>query len=284
MVPVLQCASTEIDDEVGFRYRSIYIQTENSKMHYHDYYEIFLTLSRNVYHDINGTHQILPRGTLVFIRKEDVHYYYSDTTNEISFINLAFTEEILNELFVFLSDGFCSKELLEAQMPPSIQLHESDIDWIIRQTETLNSTLLSDIPTLKYRSRTLLFKIFTRYFSSYADNLRTNENSGIPSWLFQLDIEMHKPKNFSQGAAHMVKMSGKCRAYLGRVLKQYYDKTIPNYINDIRLNYFANSLINSDAPVLDLCFECGFENVSWAYTLFKKKYGVSPLKFRKNSL
>ena len=92
---------------------------------------------------------------------------------------------------------------------------------------------------------------------------------------------MHKPENFCQNAEHMVEMSGKCRAYLGRVLKLYYNKTIPDYINDLRLNYWANSLVNTDAPILDLCFECGFDNVSWAYTLFKKKYGVSPLKFRK---
>ena len=59
--------------------------------------------------------------------------------------------------------------------------------------------------------------------------------------------------------------------------------TIPDYINDLRLNYWANCLLNSDAPILDICYECGFENVSWAYTLFKQKYGMSPLKYRKNS-
>ena len=281
MIHVLQSASTEIDEAVGFIYRCIYIQTENSKMHNHDYYEIFLTLSKKVYHDINGTHQTLPRGTLVFIRKDDVHCYFSTTTNEPSFVNLAFTEEILNELFQFLSEGFCSKELLDTQMPPSVQLYESDIDWIIQQTEMLNSTIINDIPTLKYRSRVLLFKIFTRYFSNFTEHSRFKEDSAIPQWLLKLDHEMHKPENFCQNAEHMVEMSGKCRAYLGRVLKLYYNKTIPDYINDLRLNYWANSLVNTDAPILDLCFECGFENVSWAYTLFKKKYGVSPLKFRK---
>ena len=67
------------------------------------------------------------------------------------------------------------------------------------------------------------------------------------------------------------------------MIKQYYGKTIPDYINDLRLNYWANSLLTSDTPIIDICYECGFENVGWAYTLFKKKYGMSTLKYRKNN-
>ena len=281
MLPVLQTASKEIDKEVGFRYRTVYMSKENSKLHYHDYYEIFLTLDDNITHDINGMKEKLPRGTLVFIRKSDIHIYeYSSTTNP-SFVNLAFTEEIANELFSFLTEGYASKDLLLMPHPPSILLQETDITWMLRQLETLNCTLSTDIPKRKYRSRLLLFKIFTRYFTQSGET--ESQNSNIPSWLHNLNLEMQNLQHFSQPAEHMVEMSGKCRAYLGRMLKQHYNKTIPDYINDLRLNYWANCLVNSDSPILDICYECGFENVSWAYTLFKEKYGMSPLKYRKTS-
>lgn len=281
MLPVLQTATTEIDENVGFRYRTVYVFNENSKLHYHDYFEIFLTLEDNITHDINGVKEKLPRGTLVFIRKSDIHIYEYSPTTKASFVNLAFTEEIMDSLFEFLSEGYASKELLTMPHPPSVLLQESDIKWMQEQLETLNATLATDIPQLKYRSRLLLFKIFTRYFSKCVDMEHANTN--IPGWLCDLNHEMQKLKHFSQPSEHMVEMSGKCRAYLGRMLKQYYGKTIPDYINDLRLNYWANCLLNSDAPILDICYECGFENVSWAYTLFKQKYGMSPLKYRKNS-
>ena len=73
MNAVLQTATTEIDAKTGFRYRSVYVKTENSQLHYHDYYEIFLTLSSEIKHQINGTVINLSRGALVFIRKEDTH-------------------------------------------------------------------------------------------------------------------------------------------------------------------------------------------------------------------
>lgn len=279
MQPLLLSKNTEIDANVNFKYRTVYIHAENSRLHYHDYYEIFLTLANGVIHHINGQTQLLPQGTLSFIRKSDTHYFETAVSTEKapSFINLAFTEDILNALFSFLTEGYPSRELLTQPDPPSILLHDVDINWCVKQLETLNAISASDIPQLKYHSRILLFKIFTRFFSKITFD---SPDSNVPDWLQKLNREMCKLENFSRNSDHMVQMSGKCRAYLGRMLKQHYNKTISQYINDLRLNYWANSLANSDAPILDICFECGFENVSWAYTLFKEKYGMSPLKYR----
>ena len=283
MKPILQLANTEIDLSTGFRCRSVWGNSENFQMHYHDYYEIFLTLSDNVVHFVNNQEFTLKKNTLVFIRKEDTHYYSRSIKNELSFINIAFTEDILCNMFLFLSDGFCSEELIKEKFPPSIVLEETDKNWLLHQITKLNSIQLEDIQTLKYKSRILIFQIFTKYFSKFAnESLLTAKK--IPLWLQQLDAKMQKLENFSKPAEHMVILSGKSRAHLGRILQKHYGKTIPEYINDLRLNYLANSLINTDLPILELCYECGFENISWAYTIFKKKYGLSPLKFRNNHL
>ena len=271
-----------VSKQTGFCYRTVYIYNENSLLHSHDFYEIFLTLSDNLIHNINGKKEALRRGTLVFIRKEDKHCYEHTFNENVSFINISFTEDILLELFHYLSDGFASEKLLLPQHPPSIILNEADIRWFQKQIETLNATSSNDIPLLKYRCRVLLANIFTRYFSqSVGDH---TDDPHIPYWLSQLNSEMQKLENFSQPPDHMVQMSRKCRAHLGRLIKQYYGKTIPDYINDLRLNYWANSLLTSDTPIIEICYECGFENLGYAYSLFKKRYGIPPLQYRKNKL
>lgn len=274
MKQIFSEAVSPISLQTGFCYHTVYVYNENSELHCHDFYEIFLTISDQVIHNINGAKEILSRGTLVFIRKEDNHCYEHTHNKNISFINLSFTEETLTDLFNFLTDGFTSKELLESDSPPSVILDEGDIHWFIKEIEALNASPSSDVSFLRYRYRLFLLKVFTRYFSQY-------NTSHIPLWLSQLNNEMQKPENFSRGPDHMVEISGRCRAHLGRMVKQYYGKTIPDYINDLRLNYFANTLLTSDTPIIDLCYECGFENVGWAYTLFKKKYGIPPMKYRK---
>lgn len=282
MNAILQTAATEIDAQTGFRYRSVYVKTENSKLHYHDYYEIFLTLSSEIKHQINGTVINLSRGALVFIRKEDTHYYYPSENSDLSFINIAFNEESLNNLFSYLTPGFCSNDLLSASLPPTVYLSESDIKWLMLKIEDLNSVLHSDTEFLKYKLRVLLFRIFTQFFQDYRKSLSVSTNQ-IPFWLVELDSKMHRLENFSRPPQHMVELSKKTRTHLGRVLRQYYGVTIPEYIYEIRLNYMANSLITTDNPIISICYECGFENISWAYELFKNKYGTTPKNFRKRN-
>ncbi len=273
---------TDSDYDFGFRHRTVYIYNENSELHYHDFFEIFLVLSDDVVHIINGVKEAIPRGTLVFIRKNDVHCFEYSTSREPSFVNLIFKEEVTRKLFEYLSDDFQLGDLLTQLNPPSLLVNESDIAWILKQLELLNSTPATDFQQLKYQSRIFLFELFTRYFyKTLSGNEQRKDN--MPGWLYELDKEMQKFENFSQESHHMVKMSGKNREYLGRTIKKYYGKTLTEYINDLRLNYWANVLVTSDAPILDICYECGFQNVSWAYTLFKNKYGMSPLKYRKTA-
>ena len=276
----LLTAETQINNEVGFKYHSVYLNIENSTLHSHDYYEIFLVVSNNLNHYINGVTQNLSNGTLTFIRKSDEHYFFGENINAISFINFAFNEEIANDLFKYLGSSFCSKQLLAAKMPPSIHLTEHNIDWMWRQLENLNAIDINNKQQKIYLSRILLFNIFTKFFSGYTDTYITDNAANIPEWMVELNYNMHKFENFSQHSDRMVELSGRCRAYLGRMVKMYYNKTISEYINEIRLNYLANTLITTDIPISNICYECGFENISWAYTLFKKKFGTSPLAFR----
>lgn len=270
-------AEKQLDTDVGFRFRRVLLTTESSRLHCHEYYELFLTLSDGIRHQINGREEILPRGALLFIRKEDCHHYPDFFKTAQSFINLSFSEQILEELFTFLSAGFGGERLLSVPFPPQVMLSEKDIAWVTGQLDELNTANRYDTAQRQYRARMLLFKIFTRYFAEFQADERQ-----LPPWLYQLDREMQHLEHFSQGVEHMVQLSGKSREHLCRSLKKHFGKSISEYLNDRRLNYLANSLVTTNLPIIDLCYTCGFENTSWAYTLFKRKYGTSPAKFRKN--
>lgn len=281
MQSIFQQAITEIDEQTGFRCRGVWGNTEKFQLHNHDYYEIFLTLVDNVVHFANGKRFLLKKNTLVFIRKNDSHLYTKTLKKQLILINIAFTEDIFDGLTKYLTDSFCYDELLNEEYPPYVELDERDKNWLLHQMEKLNSIQLNDFKTLKLNSRILIFQIFTKFFLKYSQSNEIAERD-IPLWLYNLEQKMQRLEHFSQPPEHMVELSEKSRAHLGRVLQKHYSKTITEYINDLRLNYLANSIINTDQPILDLCYECGFENISWAYTLFKKKYGTSPLKFRNN--
>lgn len=61
-------------------------------------------------------------------------------------------------------------------------------------------------------------------------------------------------------------------------------RTVSDYIIDIRLGYAARQLADSTTSVVEICYDCGFNNVSNFNRIFKKRKGCSPTNFRTNYL
>ena len=69
--------------------------------------------------------------------------------------------------------------------------------------------------------------------------------------------------------------------YMGRLFKKEMGKSYAEYCNDIRIERALELLKNTDAKIIDIALECGFNHVSYFNRVFKKKYGVSPTEYRK---
>ena len=127
--------------------------------------------------------------------------------------------------------------------------------------------------------RSILADIFVRYFIVRPKN--TDDDR--PLWLVKLLSDMENPENFTLGTERMISLSGKSREHLSRCLKQHLGITPSEYINELRINYASNLLLHTNTPILDICFMCGFQSLSYFYKVFKRKYGQSPSEFRKKS-
>ncbi len=67
-----------------------------------------------------------------------------------------------------------------------------------------------------------------------------------------------------------------------RFFKLRTGKTISEYLIDIRLGYASRKLVDSSMSIFEVCYECGFNNVSNFNRIFKKKKGCSPKVFRES--
>ena len=110
----------------------------------------------------------------------------------------------------------------------------------------------------------------------------TLRDSEIPPWLSTLCGEMKKNGNFTYGIDRMLSLTDKSREHVSRSIKKYMGVTLSEFINDLRLHFIANMLKNSNHDIADIIFESGFGNISWAAELFRKKYGMTMSKYRKN--
>lgn len=66
-----------------------------------------------------------------------------------------------------------------------------------------------------------------------------------------------------------------------RYFKETMGTSFIDYLRTYRLTMAARLLLASDATVLNIAEEVGFENLSYFNRAFKKKYGVTPSQYRK---
>ncbi len=71
-------------------------------------------------------------------------------------------------------------------------------------------------------------------------------------------------------------------SYINSVFKKNKNISILSYINDKRLNYAKELIINSDMPIKNIATKSGFNDAFYFSKKFKAKYDISPSVMRKN--
>ncbi len=262
-----------VDKETGFTCRYVRSEIETFHLHYHTYYEIFLIVRNAVKHESNGEKQLLTTGDLLFIRDFDVHKYIPAKEKSFDFINLSFDGKILDKLKKYIGDCYNFDRLLSDKMPPLASLSQRET-W--RLSEKLSDLNQGTVSERKIKLKRLLLEIFTEYFPR-----EKTDKISVPLWLERVCEKMKKQENFVLGTERMFEISGKSREHLARSMKKYYGISPSDYVAELRLSYGSNMLRFSNLSVTEICFECGFSNISWFYSQFKKRFGVSPSKYRR---
>ncbi len=88
-----------------------------------------------------------------------------------------------------------------------------------------------------------------------------------------------KPLSVREAAARMQVSE----SYFCRIFKKTTHMSFTEYLNDFRLVRAADIIMGRAHNIADVASEVGFENESYFFRLFKRKYGVTPLKFRQDN-
>ena len=276
MEPKLLRAERFVDTDIGCSYRYVHSSTEYFRPHYHDYYEIFIPLNGKAIHIVNDARLPLKKGVAIFIRPSDTHDYVCDGEDGFDMLNITFTKDMANSIFSYIDDKETLDVLSSPSLPPCITLSEDDLRILASDMNDIR-LMETDARLLKSSWRLLLMKLVNLFI------LRPSEeqlHASAPKWLMELREKLKEDNNFAEGLPCIDRLCDKSREHVARSMKKYYGVTVSEYINDLRLNYMANMLRYSNHEILDIIFESGFNNVSWCYKCFSKKYGMSPLEYR----
>lgn len=80
--------------------------------------------------------------------------------------------------------------------------------------------------------------------------------------------------------SQLADMVGMANVSFSRFFKLRTGKSLSDYIIDVRLGYAARLLVDSTMSISEVCYSCGFNNLSNFNRLFKKKRKCTPKEFR----
>ncbi len=68
--------------------------------------------------------------------------------------------------------------------------------------------------------------------------------------------------------------------YLSYIFSKNMNISFSQYLSDMRLRYAAGLLKDNAMNITEICYSCGYRNLSHFIRSFRRKYGVSPNKYR----
>ncbi len=114
--------------------------------------------------------------------------------------------------------------------------------------------------------------------SSFSNTIYTSDSRRVQK------VEEYISKNYSEEIRlqTLSDLVGMTPTAFSRFFKLRTGRTISDYIIDIRLGYASRLLVDSSMSIVEICYQCGFNNVSNFNRIFKKKKMCSPKAFREN--
>ena len=264
--------------EYGFGYNCDY---EFPIMHTHDYWEFFYAL-HDVEHIINGVKEIIHKNTIYIIRPKDVHLIKAHeigTNKGPNIFNIKTTSKAIKELTdtldLNLFDKLCNDGGVHAV------ISESTASFILKNyvsTLLWSNDINNNLIIIKNAMMIFLTHLYPNFYQI--------SNSSIEQLNEVEDIvkKMNDISNFNKSIKDMSKNSHYSYMQLTRLFKDTTGLTMQDYFLNIKLSYAASQLKLTNDLIENIANEIGISSLSHFNQIFKKKYNMTPGKYRKVKL
>jgi len=199
----------------------------------------------------------------------------SGRMENVRFISILFDEAYFNNI---IGDAFKQKNHLfsNENYPVSMELYFL-VKMFIRESTTGSPERRVMLRNLSHTIAILIF----RDIRKKAGSLKQDKplSSGI---LIIKKVVKYIKENYQKDCTleELSRIAGISRFYLIRIFKDYIGKTPYEYLLDVRIENAKLLLVKGNMPVTNICYECGFNNMSHFIRTFKKKIGISPSVYR----
>ena len=245
-------------------------------------FDLYLSGERDIY--LDGVHHHIAPDCLVFRKpgQEVVGYGGYD----MFMLTLDFSnpepENFRNYLRMSRSpeQKKCELDILESIPTVFVPVHHKELRSLYEKLSQCSHPNIVDMAAQREYISEFLFLVFA---DAYRYNREQEIKSDNSSYVKKACTYIHN--NYSQplsveGIAEKLSINPN---YLIRLFKSEIDTTPTQYILETRLVRARYQLLQTDASVQDIALSTGFANTSYFIKRFKERFGMSPLRYRKEN-
>lgn len=267
----------------NIEYRKYIMKESMPETHYHPHYEIYYQLSGDRYYFIKDRTYHIQEGSLVLLNREDIHRTFSADKNTGERILINFGKEFLGGikepwLEALLSCFSHVKGVLQLNLSQKKEIEillYKMIEENKREKDTFyNQLLLGELLSLS-----------SRYIKEVSNEEVTLVHSSAKHERIA-KVAKYLNENYSQKVTleEVAKVFYISPYYLSRTFKEGTGFNMINYLNYIRVKNAKVLLDSTSRSVMDISEEVGFESTTHFDRVFKEIEGISPLKYRKQTI
>lgn len=247
-----------------------FLPGRHSLLHTHDFPELFWLERGTGRHHINGTTRKLFAGNLIFVRPEDQHVLEATDDDGFTLINLAYAPAVRLGLLER------HPHELTPLLAPSTRLPcRVDLSPAARRSSRRRLDGLGAAPHSRIALEAFLLTLL-----EHLNPQSPPARAPLPDWLARACEEAQRPEVFAEGAAGLVRAAGRSPEHVIRTLRASLGLTPSGFINQIRMQYAARELRVTERPIADIALDCGINNLSHFYHLFKAAHETTPRTYR----
>lgn len=254
--------------------------------HYHDSYEInfFINVSLEIF--IKDARYEIHAGDVIFINEFDIHHFIYGSTSTF-----------YNRYLINFKKDYILPNLKAAGI-------ECVLDYLKDSKCTLATTNLKERNELEY-----LFKAIIHGNNSCPGTLSKNfKEATLKSYLVLILmriwelIKNNKPKDIMNKKGKLIQDVIQFidnnymneinldlleenffldKFHISHIFKEVTGFSIIEYVQQRRVIEAQKMLKNTSQDIIDICFDCGFNNIQHFYRVFKKISSITPDKYRK---
>lgn len=252
-------------------------------LHQHKEFELnFIEKGKGVRRIVGDSVEEIGDYELVLLGGEDLEHVWeqgSCTSKDIREITVHFSGDIFGE-------GLLSKNQF-ASINRMLQRADHGLSFSIGTIMKVYSAL-DTIADASERFVQFLKFMYILYELSVADDARVLASSSFSHTERETESRrVQKVKEYvNEHYSEPLKLSdiadlvGMSPVAFSRFFRHRTGRTLSDYITDIRLGYAARMLVDSSRNISEICYECGFNNLSNFNRTFKAKRNYTPREFR----